>query len=43
MNEFYESLENIQDLNKELIESAQNGSNSAMEKLVENNQRLIWR
>ena len=42
MNEFYESLENIQDLNKELVESAQNGSDSAMEKLVENNQRLIW-
>jgi len=42
MNEFCETLENIQNLNKGLVESAQNGCTSAMEKLVENNQRLIW-
>ena len=42
MNNFCETLENVQACNSELIERAQSGNNSAMEKLIENNQRLIW-
>lgn len=42
MNELCENLENMQFANAELIANAKNGSNSAMEKLIENNQRLIW-